>query len=75
MLRANTLSFISGLGPLLLRHAHRLPFHACFTNFCFSEGYLKESVEKMQREASLEIRDLRVHIYTRWSFAWAMKRF
>lgn len=58
MLRANTLAFISGLGPLLL-----------------SEGYLKESVEKMQREASLEIQELRVHLYTRWSFAWAMKRF
>jgi len=57
MLRANSLSFISGLKPLLL-----------------SEGYLPESVDKMQREATAEIAESRVRIYTRWSFAWAMKK-
>ncbi|KIP12259.1 hypothetical protein PHLGIDRAFT_328195 [Phlebiopsis gigantea 11061_1 CR5-6] len=39
-----------------------------------SEGYLKESVEKMQRGASAELLELKVRLYSRWSFAWAMKR-
>lgn len=40
----------------------------------FSDGYLPESVEKMQREATAEIQELKVHLYTRWSFAWAVKK-
>lgn len=57
MLRVNSLSYISGLGPLLL-----------------SEGYLPEVVETMQREARAEIEELRVRIFTRWSFAWAVRK-
>ncbi|KAI0636697.1 S-adenosyl-L-methionine-dependent methyltransferase [Trametes polyzona] len=39
-----------------------------------SEGYLPESVEMMQREAAAELRDLRARIYSRWAFAWAVKK-
>ncbi|KAI0807727.1 S-adenosyl-L-methionine-dependent methyltransferase [Fomes fomentarius] len=39
-----------------------------------SEGYLPESVEKMQREAAIELRELRVRLHSRWSFAWAVKK-
>jgi len=39
-----------------------------------SEGYLPESVDQMCREAATELRELRTHLYTRWSFAWAVKR-
>ena len=39
-----------------------------------SEGYLPESVEMMQREASAELRELRARIYSRWTFAWAVKK-
>ncbi|KAI0780653.1 S-adenosyl-L-methionine-dependent methyltransferase [Trametes elegans] len=39
-----------------------------------SEGYLPESVEKMQREAAAELRELRARIYSRWTFAWAVKK-
>ncbi|KAH9843187.1 S-adenosyl-L-methionine-dependent methyltransferase [Rhodofomes roseus] len=39
-----------------------------------SEGYLPESVDQMCREATAELSELRTHIYTRWNFAWAMKR-
>ncbi|GBE82130.1 S-adenosyl-L-methionine-dependent methyltransferase [Sparassis latifolia] len=38
-----------------------------------SEGYLPERVETMLREASAELRELRAHLYSRWSFAWAVK--
>ncbi|OBZ69156.1 hypothetical protein A0H81_10751 [Grifola frondosa] len=38
-----------------------------------SEGYFPESVENMIREASAELRELRVHLHSRWSFAWAVK--
>ncbi|KAI0929195.1 hypothetical protein AcW1_006207 [Taiwanofungus camphoratus] len=39
-----------------------------------SEGYLPEGVDQMLRESAAELRELRVHIYTRWSFAWAVKK-
>lgn len=39
-----------------------------------SEGYLPEVVANLQRESTEELRDLRVRIYSRWSFAWAVKR-
>ncbi|KAI0748536.1 S-adenosyl-L-methionine-dependent methyltransferase [Daedaleopsis nitida] len=39
-----------------------------------SEGYLPESVEKMRREATAELRELRVHLHSRWTFAWAVKK-
>ncbi|KAJ3553866.1 hypothetical protein NM688_g3394 [Phlebia brevispora] len=39
-----------------------------------SEGYLPESVEKMQHEAGMELQELRVRLYSRWSFAWAVKK-
>ncbi|KAI0672942.1 S-adenosyl-L-methionine-dependent methyltransferase [Trametes maxima] len=39
-----------------------------------SEGYLPESVEMMQREAAAELRELRTRIYSRWAFAWAVKK-
>lgn len=39
-----------------------------------SEGYLPESVDTMIREATAELRELRVHINSRWSFAWAVKK-
>ncbi|KAH8106814.1 S-adenosyl-L-methionine-dependent methyltransferase [Cristinia sonorae] len=58
MLRANALSYISGMGPLLL-----------------SEGYLPERVATMQREATAELRELRINVYSRWSFAWAVKKY
>ncbi|EPQ58002.1 S-adenosyl-L-methionine-dependent methyltransferase [Gloeophyllum trabeum ATCC 11539] len=38
-----------------------------------SEGYFPETVEKMQREAAIEVQSLRVHLYSRWNFAWAIK--
>ncbi|CCM00019.1 uncharacterized protein FIBRA_02045 [Fibroporia radiculosa] len=44
------------------------------TPLLLSEGYLPEYVDKMCREASTELRELRTHIYTRWNFAWAVKR-
>ncbi|KAI8989708.1 S-adenosyl-L-methionine-dependent methyltransferase [Trametes punicea] len=44
------------------------------TPLLLSEGYLPESVEMMQREASAELRELRVRIYSRWTFAWAVKK-
>ncbi len=40
----------------------------------YSEGYLPESVEEMQREATRELQELSVHLYSRWSFAWAVKK-
>lgn len=39
-----------------------------------SEGYLPEVVATMQREAKAELEQLRVRIYTRWSFAWAVRK-
>ncbi|KDQ60927.1 hypothetical protein JAAARDRAFT_173301 [Jaapia argillacea MUCL 33604] len=39
-----------------------------------NEGYFQETVDKMIREATLELTELRVHLYTRWSFAWAVKQ-
>lgn len=39
-----------------------------------SEGYLPESVDNMCREATAELRELRTHLYTRWNFAWAVKK-
>ncbi|PIL24243.1 hypothetical protein GSI_13996 [Ganoderma sinense ZZ0214-1] len=39
-----------------------------------SEGYLPESVEMMQREAAVELRELRIHVQSRWTFAWAVKK-
>lgn len=39
-----------------------------------SEGYLPEVVADMQSEAKAELQALRVNIYTRWSFAWAVKK-
>lgn len=39
-----------------------------------SEGYLPEAVETMLREAQAELRELRVRLYSRWSFAWAVKK-
>ncbi|KAI0082841.1 S-adenosyl-L-methionine-dependent methyltransferase [Panus rudis PR-1116 ss-1] len=57
MLRMNCLSYISGLGPLLL-----------------SEGYLPESVEELQQKAKAELQELRVRVFSRWNFAWAVKK-
>ncbi|KAI0723973.1 S-adenosyl-L-methionine-dependent methyltransferase [Cerioporus squamosus] len=42
--------------------------------YLLSEGYLPESVEMMQREAATELRELRVRLHSRWSFAWAVKK-
>ncbi|KAM5532078.1 hypothetical protein V8D89_014242 [Ganoderma adspersum] len=39
-----------------------------------SEGYLPESVDMMQREAAAELRGLRIHVQSRWTFAWAVKK-
>ncbi|KZT26554.1 S-adenosyl-L-methionine-dependent methyltransferase [Neolentinus lepideus HHB14362 ss-1] len=38
-----------------------------------SEGYFPETVERMQREAAVELQSLQVHLYSRWSFAWGLK--
>ncbi|OSD08574.1 S-adenosyl-L-methionine-dependent methyltransferase [Trametes coccinea BRFM310] len=51
-----------------------LRYIAGLTPLLLSEGYLPESVEMMQREASAELRELRVRIYSRWTFAWAVKK-
>ncbi|KAI0691028.1 S-adenosyl-L-methionine-dependent methyltransferase [Cytidiella melzeri] len=39
-----------------------------------SDGYLPESVERMKREAAAELLELKVHLHSRWSFAWAVKK-
>ncbi|KAH9952099.1 S-adenosyl-L-methionine-dependent methyltransferase [Amylocystis lapponica] len=39
-----------------------------------SEGFLPEVVDTMLREACAELRELRVHLYSRWNFAWALKK-
>ncbi|OCH94926.1 S-adenosyl-L-methionine-dependent methyltransferase [Obba rivulosa] len=39
-----------------------------------SEGYLPESVDTLIREATTELRDLSVKLYSRWCFAWAVKK-
>ncbi|KAI0664665.1 S-adenosyl-L-methionine-dependent methyltransferase [Cubamyces menziesii] len=51
-----------------------LRYIAGLTPLLLSEGYLPESVEMMQREASAELRELRARIYSRWTFAWAVKK-
>ncbi|KAI0822861.1 S-adenosyl-L-methionine-dependent methyltransferase [Trametes gibbosa] len=51
-----------------------LRYIAGLTPLLLSEGYLPESVEKMQREAAAELRELRIRIYSRWAFAWAVKK-
>lgn len=28
----------------------------------------------MQREAAAELRELRIHVQSRWTFAWAVKK-
>ena len=76
MLRRNTLGFISGMGPLLLRYERTCTSCRDFlpTIVPCSEGYLQESVATMKREAFQELQELRVRLYTRWSFAWAVKK-
>lgn len=68
MLRTNCKGFITGMGPLLLRQVRHdnvcLPRTDLFASS--SEGYLPESVEKMKREASTELQELRVRLYSRW---------
>ncbi|KAI0797651.1 S-adenosyl-L-methionine-dependent methyltransferase [Abortiporus biennis] len=44
------------------------------TPLLLSEGYLAEAVETMQNEAKAELRELKVHLYSRWSYAWAVKK-
>ncbi|PCH37869.1 S-adenosyl-L-methionine-dependent methyltransferase [Wolfiporia cocos MD-104 SS10] len=44
------------------------------TPLLLSEGYLPEAVDHMCREAATELRELRTHLYTRWSFAWAVRK-
>ncbi|KAH9857175.1 hypothetical protein C2E23DRAFT_881638 [Lenzites betulinus] len=51
-----------------------LRYIAGLTPLLLSEGYLPESVEMMQREATAELRELRARIYSRWAFAWAVKK-
>ncbi len=77
MLREDCLRYIGTLAPLLLRYGVlKTPFtRLTRTDPCrYSEGYLPESVEKMQREAAMELRELRVRLHSRWSFAWAVKK-
>lgn len=60
------------LAEMLL--ADCLSYIAGMAPLLLSEGYLSESVDKMIREATAELRELRVHINSRWSFAWAVKK-
>lgn len=42
--------------------------------FFSSDGYLPGSVAELTREATSELQELRVHLYSRWNFAWAVKK-
>lgn len=39
-----------------------------------SEGYTAEAVEKMLADATNEVKEGKIHLHARWSFAWAMKK-
>lgn len=75
MLRMNTLSYINTLGPLLLRSVGPSSHvDGASVEVMSSEGYVPEAVQEMQQKAMAEIQELRVHLHTRWSFAWAVKK-
>ncbi|KZT09627.1 S-adenosyl-L-methionine-dependent methyltransferase [Laetiporus sulphureus 93-53] len=57
-----------------LCHENCLRYISGLAPLLLSEGYLPEYVDEMCREASNELRELRTRLYTRWSFAWAVKR-
>lgn len=55
---------------MILSVAFLLPF----LNNSLSEGYTAEAVEKMLADATNEVKEGKIHLHARWSFAWAMKK-
>ena len=75
MQRTNCIAYINGMKPLLLRYReHMRSFYAAEFITLYSEGYLAESVDTMQQNAIAELQDLSVRLYSRWNFAWAVKK-
>lgn len=68
----NAIGHMSGMAPLLVK-CDIIVFGDLRLTIISSDGYPADTVEEMIQHACAEVREQRVHLYTRWHFAWAVK--
>jgi hypothetical protein len=76
MLRTNALMHMMGMRPLLREYVFSLSPALVLVSpsYVLSEGYPADTVDMWISEAQKELMELKVRLYSRWSFAWAERK-